>query len=100
MREGFDTGLKLMPSDSLECRNLRSTQADVKFVSQALQSEVKKGYTIGPYDTPHFPVHRVSPLGVAIGKYSGKKRLILDLSAPHNNPQHPSLHELINKEEY
>jgi hypothetical protein len=34
------------------------------------------------------------------GKYSGKKRLILDLSAPHNNKLHSSINDLIKKEDY
>jgi hypothetical protein len=69
-------------------------------VSAALESEVAEGYMIGPFDTPPFPTYRVSPIGVAQGKYSGKKRLIIDLSAPHDNPDHPSLNELINKDDY
>ena len=100
LMEGFDTGLQVLPSESMECRNLRSAQAEAEFVTEALLLEVEKGYVIGPYATPPFPVYRVSPLGVAIGKYSGKKRLIIDLSAPHDNPRHKSLNELINKDNY
>jgi len=37
---------------------------------------------------------------VAEGTYSGKKRLIVDLSAPHNNDKHTTLNELINKQDY
>ena len=32
-----------------------------------------------------FPVYRVNPIGVAEGKYSNKKRLIVDLSAAHDD---------------
>jgi len=39
---------------------------------------------IGPFDNSPFPTFRISPIGVATRKYSGKKRLIIDLSAPHN----------------
>ena len=42
----------------------------------------------------------MSPLGLAEGTYSGKMRLIVDLSAPHNNDEHSSLNQLINKEDY
>ncbi|XP_054879603.1 LOW QUALITY PROTEIN: uncharacterized protein LOC129354134 [Poeciliopsis prolifica] len=45
---------------------------------------------------PPFPVFRINPLGVATRKYSGKKRLILDLAAPHSGP-HPSINSLIPK---
>ena len=37
---------------------------------------------------------------MAEGSYSGKKRLIVDFSAPHNNFNHASLNQLINKDEY
>ena len=40
----------------------------------------------------------VCPLGLAIGKYSGKKRLIVDLSSPHDNPNHVSINDLIDKD--
>ena len=39
----------------------------------------------GSFKSPPFQNCRVSPLGVATGKYSDKKRLILDLSSPHND---------------
>ena len=39
---------------------------------------------------------RVSPLGVATHKYSGKKRLILDLSAPHDGV----INSLIDKDRF
>lgn len=39
---------------------------------------------IGPFDTSPFSTHRINPIGIATRKYSGKKRLIIDLSAPHN----------------
>ena len=49
---------------------------------------------IGPFSKSPFSLFRVSPIGVATRKYSGKKRLIVDLSAPHNGPV-PSINELI-----
>ena len=49
---------------------------------------------MGPFDRPPFPVYRISPIGVAVRKYSGKKRLILDLSSPHNSDI-PSINSLI-----
>ena len=45
-----------------------------------------------------FEHFRVSPLGLAEGKYSKKKRLILDLSAPHNEDIN-SVNDLIDKEQ-
>ena len=45
-------------------------------------------------------IYRLNPIGVAEGKYSKKKRLIVDLSAPHDNPNNFSLNDLIDKQEY
>ena len=49
---------------------------------------------MGPFKTPPFPVYRISPIGIATRKYSGKKRLIVDLSSPHNT-HIPSINSLI-----
>ena len=64
-----------------------------------MSAEVEKGFLSGPYNTPPFKQYRVSPLGIAERKYSKKKRLIVDLSAPHNNENHPSINDLIDKNE-
>lgn len=47
----------------------------------------------------HLSNNIVSSLGNAERKYSKKKRLIVDLSAPHNNENHPSINDLIDKNE-
>ena len=39
-------------------------------------------------------------MGIAESKYSGKKRLFVDLSAPHNDVNHVNLNDLIQKEEF
>lgn len=52
-------------------------------IDELLSSEIKKGFLSGPYQTAPFQQNRVSPLGIAERKYSKKKRLIVDLSAPH-----------------
>ncbi len=54
---------------------------------------------IGPFDNPPFNLFRISPIGVATRKFSGKKRLIIDLSAPHNSP-FPSINSLIPLDEF
>jgi hypothetical protein len=100
LTEGFDTGISPLPSGTFECKNLLSARNDPTFVIQELQTEVNEGFIIGPFHTPPFASYRVSPIGVAIGKYSGKKRLIVDLSAPHDNPMVPSINELIEKEDF
>ena len=74
------------------------TQKDI--VAELIQSELNKGFISGPDEKLPFSIYRVNPLGIAESKYSGKKRLILDLSAPHNDVNHASLNDLIQKEEF
>jgi hypothetical protein len=49
---------------------------------------VEKGYQKGAFEKPPFDMYRVSPIGIVEGKYSGKKRLIVDLSSPHDGEEH------------
>ena len=63
-----------------------------------MDQECKKGFLYGPFNEPPFESYRVSPLGLAVGKYSGKQRLIVDLSSPHDDPHHVSVNDLIDKE--
>ena len=82
----------------MECKNLLSTRKNPKDVQELIDKECLKGYLYGPFKSPPFTTYRVSPLGLAIGKYSGKKRLIVDLSSPHEDPNHVSINELIDKD--
>ena len=50
-----------------------------------MQEEIDKGFIRGP-------------LGIATHKCSKKQRLILDLSSPHNNDEHQSVNDLIDKD--
>ena len=97
MRQGFDTLVSETDIPTLEIKNNLSARKDPGTVSSLLESEKVKGFVIGPFITPPFPKYRINPLGIATGKYSGKKRLILDLSAPHNTG-HCSVNELIDKD--
>ena len=72
----FYTGPKLTP--------LPSTPALISAWSHdtaALNKEVSRGHTLGPYDAPPFPILQVSPLG-AVEKKDSTYRIILDLSSP------------------
>ncbi|CAG2256725.1 unnamed protein product [Mytilus edulis] len=100
LRYGFDTGINVLPSKSLECKNLLSTKKFPDDVTKLVDDELRKGYLIGPFTKPPFDTYRISPIGIVEGKYSKKKRLILDLSASHNNDEHHSINDLINKEDY
>ena len=97
---GFDTGLTYLPEQSLQCGNLLSAKRQPESTKELIQTELDRGYIIGPYTKPPFPTYRISPVGIAVGKYSGKKRLIVDLSAPHDNEIHQSLNDLVDKDEF
>ena len=87
---GFDTMISDITVPTKECRNLRSALERPDTVDSLIKSETQKGFLEGPFLKPPFARFRVSPIGVAIGKYSGKPRLIVDLSSPHDNEEHVS----------
>ena len=100
LQSGFHTGVCITDLPTFHCRNLLTARRDPTTVSNILGSELEKGYIIGPFDKPPFTHYRISPVGIAEHKYSGKKRLIVDLSAPHENPDNQSINNLISKEEF
>jgi hypothetical protein len=100
LREGFKTGLAYLPTISHECPNLLSSRKIPTITTDLLRTELKKGFVIGPFDYPPFSTVRINPLGVAESKYSGKKRLIVDLSSPHDSEDISNLNDLINKEDF
>ena len=97
---GFDTGIKVLPQKSLICNNLKSALQEPDVVTELINTEVQKGYVMGPFRESPFKLFRISPIGIATGKYSGKKRLIVDLSAPHDDGEHDSINNLIDKDEF
>jgi hypothetical protein len=97
LQEGFDPLIYPVPHTSYECGNNLSAHKLADFVDSAISRELTQKYIVGPFDTPPFEVYRISPLGVAQGKYSRKNRLILDLSAPHTSATE-SINDLIDKE--
>lgn len=96
---GFDTKVQNTLLPNKICKNLQSALKQKYIVDELIEKEISKGFLSGPYSKPPFTSYRVSPIGVAEGKYSKKKRLIVDLSAPHNKVDHPSINELINKDQ-
>ncbi|XP_044151324.1 oxygen-regulated protein 1 [Bufo gargarizans] len=93
------TGLLALPQTTFECDNLQSAARDPEAVTQLIQTELDRGYLIGPFNQPPFACWRVNPVGIVTGKFNNKKRLIYDLSAPHSL-QIPSLNSLIPSEEF
>lgn len=100
LRFGFDTGISRVPDKVFECCNLRFADRDPDVVARLIDDELAKGFVIGPYSSPPFAHYRINPVGVVESKYSRKKRLIVDLSAPHDHAEHPSINSLIDKDTY
>ncbi|XP_071060142.1 uncharacterized protein [Pseudochaenichthys georgianus] len=86
LSQGFRVGVLSPPSVTLVAKNMQSAAKEPTIVSQLIKKELNKGYLIGPFQSSPFPVFRTSPIGVATRKYSEKKRLIFDLSAPRAGP--------------
>ena len=84
---------------TVECKNLQSAFRNPDIVDNLIKQEVEKGYPKGAFEKPPFDMHRVSPIGIVEGKYSGKKRLIVDLSSPHDGEEHSSINNLIDTEQ-
>ncbi|VDI11363.1 Hypothetical predicted protein [Mytilus galloprovincialis] len=99
LEKGFDTMVSTTDLPTKECRNSLSARTQPDVVSDLIEKEVFKGFLYGPFKDPPFQNYRVSPIGIAEGKYSGKKRLILDLSSPHNDDKHLSINDLIDKQD-
>lgn len=97
--QGFLAGLCWLPKVTHICKNLQSAFKEPEVVDELLAKEVKKGFMIGPLSKSLFSIFRVSPIGVATRKYSNKKRLIIDLSAPHDSSI-PSINSLIPREPF
>ena len=77
---GFDIGYR-GPITAGSSKNLFSARSHAIDVTAALNKEVSRGHTLGPYDVPPFPILHVSPLG-AVEKKDSTYRIILDLSSP------------------
>ncbi|CAG2187291.1 unnamed protein product [Mytilus edulis] len=84
---------------TVECKNLQSAFRNPDSVDIIIKQEVDKGYLVGPFKKLPFDRYRVSPIGIVEGKYSGKKRLIVDLSSPHESQDHFNINDLIDKEQ-
>ena len=82
-----------------ECKNLQSALKQPDIVGKLISKELSNNFIVGPFDQPPFDYYRVSPIGVAVSKYSQRKRLIVDLSSPHGDSEHFSVNDLIDKDQ-
>ena len=83
--DGFQYGFHLFSvgqSRSYESPNLLSARQQPQVVDQKLAKELEAHRLAGPFDSPPFPVFRVSPLGIVPKKTPGEFRLIHHLSYP------------------
>ena len=69
------------PRISTHLPNNLSARSRAAAVTEAINAELARGHTAGPYPTPPFAPFRCNPLG-ARDKPDGSIRLILDLSQP------------------
>ena len=77
-----------------------SSKNEPEITPDLLAKEVSKGYVIGPFDKPPFDTNRINLISLTSKKYSAKKRLDVDMSAPHDDPDNPSINDLISKEDF
>ncbi|KAL9964522.1 hypothetical protein ACROYT_G028176 [Oculina patagonica] len=75
--------------------NLKSTLLHPEAVTEALQKELSRGHTAGPFSSLPLPTLQCSPLGV-VPKKDGSWRIIMDLSSPRGS----SINDFISKEDY
>ena len=92
---GFDIGFRGDFAFHTRPRNLLSAANAAAKVSIAIQRELSRGHTSGPFSSPPFSHTHCSPLGAA-PKPDGSVRLILDLSSPRGH----SVNEGISPEEF
>ena len=76
-----------------------SAKKNADVVQELLDAECSNVYAYGPFLEAPFENYRVNPIGIAVGKYLGKKRLIIDLTSPHNSKNHSSINNLIDKDQ-
>ena len=100
VEQGFHNGMSVLPENSYVCKNNLSARRDPEKTKELLGKEIEKGYAIGPFSEPPFNIYRINPISLAQKKYSLKKRLVVDMSAPHNDPEIPSINSLISKDDF
>ena len=83
LKHGFSTGFRgALPRSASS--NLKSSSEHSADVSKAIRTEVSRGHTAGPFNTPPLDDFHCSPLG-AVPKKDGSARIILDLSSPRGS---------------
>ena len=94
LKNGFDIGYT-GPSIASRPKNLKSADENKPLIQQAINKEISRGHTAGPFPHPPFPITHCSPIGSA-PKKDGSARLIMDLSQPYG----ASINDYISKEQF
>ena len=94
LRNGFDIGFTGPFSATLP-KNLKSADQNKESIQEAINKELSRGHTAGPFPSPPFPLTHCSPIGSA-PKKDGSVRLIMDLSQPHGS----SINDDISKDQF
>ena len=82
-RDGFHIGYQGNITAG-QSRNLLSARSNYLSVTAAINKELERGHTSGPFYSPPFDTLHCSPLG-AVPKKDGSYRIILDLSSPRGS---------------
>ena len=93
-RQGFDIGHRGHIATSRP-PNLKSARDQPIAVQAAINTEIARGHTSGPFAAAPFRTTHCSPIG-AVSKPDGSARLILDLSSPRGD----AVNEGIDSEQY
>ncbi|XP_070549868.1 uncharacterized protein [Ptychodera flava] len=100
LQDGFHTGVRNAPSSTFIGRNLLSARSQPQTVSELIDLKYAKGIYSARLSSHPLLTSAVVLSVSAEKKYSAKKRLIVDLSSPRNDPVTSSINELIDKEEF
>ena len=95
LTNGFSIGFNDTAHAPTQPNNLLSATQHSKEVTKALQKEIQRGHTSGPFLHPPWKDLHCSPLG-SREKKDGSRRLIMDLSQPQGN----SINDNIEKEDF
>jgi hypothetical protein len=81
--QGFSPVVLKKDLKGVKTKNANSATANGRFITDAICSWVKKGFVVGPFDSPPFEDFRINPLMAAVQKT--KVRPIMNLSSPKGN---------------
>ena len=94
LKNGFDIGF-IGETSVTRPKNLRSADQNKSLIQDAINKEISRGHTAGPFPDPPFPQTHCSPIGSA-PKKDGSVRLIMDLSQPYGS----SINDGISKDHF